>query len=430
MPLPSIRERVTRTLFLSAVFWGALMTAAVWWVIGHEIDELMDHRLRESAEMFQHALAIAPDEGRERAIPQEHAEYEDYLVWQLIDRDNGAVLRRSHKAPAVALRTEAGAGFLNTADGRWRLVTLDFDPAPNRFLLVAQSEWERSEARAEATLYTLGSALLMGILAYLLANWRLHRELRPLNELSSAVQRYDPLLPGTAPDSSSRAELAPIEQAVRDLGQRLALRIVSERAFTAHAAHALRTPLAGMDAQLAIALKEAPVDLQPRLRRIREAATRLSRVMQALLTMFRSGIEPARQAVTLAEVLAPLPFDPLRLEVVEDAPLHADPDLMSAVLMNLLDNALRHHARCVRLGVTAAAGWNRLWVQDDGEGCAGERLQRLRDALDRQDYGSGSQLRGLGLILADLVARAHHGRLELRDVDEGFRIELSWPILG
>ncbi len=430
MPLPSLRKRVARTLLLSAVVWGVLITAAVWWVIGHEIDELMDHRLRESAEMFQHILAIAPDDGRDERVPQEHAEYEDYLVWQLVDRDSGAVLRRSHKAPAVALRTEAAAGFADTADGQWRLVTLDFDSAPRRFLLVAQSEWERREARTEALLYTLGSALMMSLLAYLLANARLHRELRPLIELSAAVQRYDPLLPGTAPNTSSRAELEPIEQAVRDLGQRLALRIVSERAFTAHAAHALRTPLAGMDAQLAIALKEAPADLQPRLRRIREAATRLSRVMQALLTMFRSGIEPARQAVTLAEVLAPLPFDPLRLEVVEDAPLHADPDPMSAVLMNLLDNALRHHARCVRLGVTAAAGWNRLWVQDDGEGCPSERLQGLRDALDRQDYGPGSPLRGLGLILADLVVRAHHGRLELRDVDEGFRIELSWPIVG
>jgi signal transduction histidine kinase len=261
MPHPSIRRRVTRTLLVGSVLWGALITAAVWWVIGHEIDELMDYRLRESAEMFQHILAIAPDGGREQAIPQEHAEYEDYLVWQLVDRDTGAVLRRSHKAPAAALRTEAGAGFHNTADGRWRLVTLDFDQVPRNFLLVAQSEWERSEARAEATLYTLGSALLMGILANLLTNWRMHRELRPLIELSTAVQRYDPLRPATAPNSSSRAELEPIEQAVRDLGQRLARRIVSERAFTAHAAHALRTPLAGMDAQLAIALKEALADL-------------------------------------------------------------------------------------------------------------------------------------------------------------------------
>jgi len=48
--------------------------------------------------------------------------------------------------------------------------------------------------------------------------------------------------------------------------------VAAERAFNAHAAHALRTPLAGLDAQIAVALREAPEPLQGRLERIRAGA--------------------------------------------------------------------------------------------------------------------------------------------------------------
>ena len=76
-----------------------------------------------------------------------------------------------------------------------------------------------------------------------------------------------------------------------------------ERAFTAHAAHALRTPLAGMDAQLAVALREAPLALQPRLQRVREASGRLQRVLAALLTLFRSDLALHRAPLDLPALI-------------------------------------------------------------------------------------------------------------------------------
>ena len=80
-----------------------------------------------------------------------------------------------------------------------------------------------------------------------------------------------------------------MHDAISALGERLARRVANERAFSAHAAHALRTPLAGIDTQLAVAQREAPASLQPRLARVREAAGRLTRVVSALLALFRSG---------------------------------------------------------------------------------------------------------------------------------------------
>lgn len=425
--LPSIRRRVTRTLLLISLLWSLLVAGVVRYVVHHEVDELMDQGLRESAEVLHTVLAVLHQQGQDQTVAQIHSEYEEHLVWQIINVQTGEVAGQSHQAPASPLLLTHDPQPRATEDGQWRVMTFTFRNDPQHFLLVAQSEEERMEARTEAATYTLIGALLMGVLATALLSLLVRRELRPLSSLSRAVAAYDPLRPETMPQVPERTELVPMAQAIRDLGGRLAQRIASERAFTAHAAHALRTPLAGIDAQLAIALKEAPESLRPRLRRSREAASRLSRVMQALLTMFRSGSEPQRQDVRVSGLLTPLVFDGLQLDIVRDDTLDVDPDLLSAVLFNLLDNAQRHQALRVMLVASQAAGINLLRLHDDGAGCPAEQLQRLRNALASQDYGSDSGLKGLGLILADLVLRAHGGELRLPTVERGFCVELSWP---
>lgn len=425
--LPSILRRVTRSLLLMALLWALLMSAVVRQVVHHEVDELMDQSLRESAEILHSVIAVLHQQGLDQAMAQVHAEYEEHLVWQIVERQTGVLIAQSHKAPPRPLLLTADSKPHNTPDGLWRVVSFGFQGDPGHILLVAQSENERVEARAEAASYTLIATLLMGLLVTLLLNLLVRRELRPLARLSKAVQVCDPLRPETLPQSPERAELVPMLQAIRDLGRRLAQRISSERAFTAHAAHALRTPLAGIDAQLAIALKEAPESLRPRLTRTREAATRLSRVMQALLTMFRSGSEPQRQLIRVAELLPTQAFGGLQIDIQAERPVSVDPDLLAAVLFNLLDNAQRHQARQVQLTVTQADGSNRLRLQDDGEGCRPERLQSIRTVLERQDYGADGGSKGLGLVLADLVVRAHGGRMTLPEVETGFCVELSWP---
>jgi C4-dicarboxylate-specific signal transduction histidine kinase len=62
-------------------------------------------------------------------------------------------------------------------------------------------------------------------------------------------------------------------------------------------------------------------------------------------------------------------------------------------------------------------------LDDDGPGVSAERRQALQEALDAQAY---DDVPGLGLTLADLVARAHGGRLRLPPpAGRGFAVELS-----
>ena len=427
LDMTSIRQRLTLSLVMVALGLGALIGGTVWYVIKHELNELMDQGLRESAELIHNMLSHTPQATSHKPASPSEADYEEHLVWQLVDVQTRQVLSRSSKAPEQALTILVNPAVIHSEDDQWHLLSYSFRHGHDRILVVAQSVVEREEALGETVLYASLMALAVGLLATLLMNARIRAELRPLQQLSRAVQSFDPMTPGASLAGVHRTELEPIEAAIEDLGQRLGRRITTERAFTAHAAHALRTPVAGIDAQLAVAIKEAPQDLQPRLQRARLAATRLGQVVQALLGMFRSGLEPRYSPVRLAELLQVLAFNELRIDVASDLVVQADADLLAPVLLNVLDNAQRHGADTVRFELSTSSDSYALRIEDNGEGCPEPRLQTLRQALERQDYSPESGLRGLGLILADLVMRAHGGRLQLPTCAQGFALVLCWP---
>jgi signal transduction histidine kinase len=176
-----------------------------------------------------------------------------------------------------------------------------------------------------------------------------------------------------------------------------------------------------MVAQLAVAQRELPPEAQPRLQRTREAADRLRRVVNALLTLFRTGAEPKWQAVDMAVLVSHLPFDGLTVTVSGAALVEADPDLLAAALLNLLDNAQRHGAGQVTLHVLADGDDTRLTLHDDGSGMPDAHRLRLQAALDAQAYENTT---GLGLMLADRVARTHGGSLHLLPVAAGCCVQL------
>jgi signal transduction histidine kinase len=307
------------------------------------------------------------------------------------------------------------------ADDDWHVYGLPFDDR-GRILYVAQPGAERRAARLEAAEITAGCALLVGLLCALWLRSRVRGELAPIVDLSIEVARFDPLRPDRPLPPATRAELVPMRDAIDGLAARLAQRVANERAFAAHAAHALRTPLAGMVAQLAVAQRIAPAQAQPQLARTREAADRLRHVVSALLALFRSGAGLARQPVDLADLVLQLPVATLTVDVEAAEPVEADPDLLAAALMNLLDNSLRHGARRVSIGARAEPEGMRIVVRDDGTGIDAADLARLQAGLDRQAYEGQT---GLGLMLADLVARAHGGRLRLVPGETGCEIEIG-----
>ncbi len=421
---PTIAGRLARQLLLISAFWAVLAGVSVWLVVQEEVDELLDETLQASSQVLGQLLRQGS------AMPAEIADSDDlstHFAWQLVG-PRGDLLHRSPLAPVKAWKLPPGFSDWvdDGSDGDdWRVhVRAIPTPAGQCWLMVAQTSAERKEVRSRVGLASALSALLVGGLCMLWMTSRARAELAPLGELAGAVAHYDPLDTRQLLPEQHRRELAEIRGAVLDLGQRLAQRVANERAFSAHAAHALRTPLAGMDAQLAMALREAPPEARGRLQRTREAADRLRRVVTALLTLFRTGMSLHWQRIDLIELVSLLPLpEGLALDLPEDQDgIDADPDLLAAALINLIDNAFRHGASRMTLSLTRLpAGGRVIELQDNGDGVADWQRVDLNDALERQQYEGRM---GLGLMMADLVARAHGGDLRLPPLAAGFCVAM------
>lgn len=420
--LPSIQRRLLGAMLVIGLSWGLATTLAVGLVVRHEVDEVLDQGLKEAGEIILGVLqynAAAWPAGGSGTLPA--PAHDEQLVWQLVG-PRGDVELRSHRAPERAISGLRARGFSRSTE--WRAFATPFD-ADGRMLYVAQTGSERHEARLEAVLFVIGTALLVGGAAAIWLRARTRRELAPIDALAQAVRGHDPAAPRSVLPAPTREELRPMHAAITDLGGRLAKRIANEQAFAAHAAHALRTPLATVITNLAVAQRRA-TDEEDRkfLQRSREAANRLRRVVLALLTMFRAGGEPRLQQVDVATLVAQLPFEPLAVTTEAQTTVMADQDLLAAALMNLLDNAQRHGASMVGLQVLALPEQGRVDIvmRDDGRGMSPAQLYRLQFAMDTEDYEGHT---GLGLMLADRVARAHGGRCELRPSPRGCTVVLS-----
>lgn len=408
--LPSITRRLLWVTGLGSLLIALSVTAATVWAVDGEVDELLDDGLQATAAQLAPLLL---DTAPPAALPPAPGE-ELRFAWAWFDAQGR--LARSSPGAEPADWQPAAAGFADRA--RWRLYGQAL-PAGRGLLVVAQTRAERHEVRREVTRHALLAALALALLGLPLLAWRAQRELRPLQRLADRLAGFDAVhsdpreLAGQL-GPPARRELLPIHAALGRFAERLGERLAVEREFSAQAAHLLRTPLAGMDAQLAVALKEQPG--QPRLQRVRQASRRLQHLLLALLRLFRSTPELQREALDARTLLADLPLGTLQLEDGPPCPLQADAELLAAALLNLADNAQRHGATRLWLEQPEVGS---LLLRDDGTGLPEAQRQVLRERL-----AAGAADQGLGLRLAQRVAQAHGGDLALPDSPQGFAVLL------
>lgn len=315
-------------------------------------------------------------------------------------------------------------------------------------LLADSGEVERTLSQVRTTLVLAGLVLLA--LAALALRPVVARALRPLDQVTATARaitagdrgaRLRPDRPETELGQAASAfdgmldEVEGAERQARGAEQRL-------RVFLSDAAHELRTPLAGVQAAAERLLRGVD-DRQQReqlsVTVIREAR-RASRLADDLLTMARidSGLELRRVPVDLRGLadrvadVARLAHPSARVEVDGSAGVvDADPDRVTQVLTNLVDNALaatRSHGH-VTLTLARNPGGATVDVADDGPGVPPTDAERVFERLVRLDPSRSSGGSGLGLSIARGIAEAHGGALALVPSEAGARFRLSLPAL-
>ena len=424
--LPSIRRRLIATAVIGVVVAAVVSAAVAALSVSLVVEALMKSSLEETAQ----ALVVLAEHEREvealshgLALPA--APHAEALQWQLRS-PAGDIVVRSHSAPVEPWTVPLFEGHRRTRD------LAVFTIAGQRlWLQVAQPLADLRHAQALAAAQAAGAVLLLSLLAALLLAWQVMRELRPLARLAAEVEAIEPGPVAPQLPRSPRQELEPVYQAIERLAGRLAQQLRSERAFSAHAAHSLRTPLAGLSAQIELTLDRAPDVLRPRLQLALDATQRLSGVVEALLTMARTGgVAHMRDFEASSLVPAALAR---RIEVdstrLDGLALRGDSDLLAVAIANLVDNTVRHGASRVALRASHSDASQWIEVIDDGPGVANGHLATLRSALARFNAsGLVDETLGLGLTLAAMVARAHGGTLELGSprAGAGFSVKLAW----
>lgn len=114
-------------------------------------------------------------------------------------------------------------------------------------------------------------------------------------------------------------------------------------------------------------------------------------------------------------------------------PVELDGRAIQQVLVNLIDNAIKHSPTqgTVEVGLEFEAQRVLLWVEDHGEGIPPEDHERIFERF----YRRGSELRretqgvGLGLAIVKYVTEAHRGKISVRSaVGQGSRFTVELPI--
>ena len=256
---------------------------------------------------------------------------------------------------------------------------------------------------------------------------RSHRDLRPVAE-------------GEAPE-----EVRPLVHELNELLHRLAVSMELQQQFVADAAHQLRTPLAGLQAQVEAARGEP---LSPAL----------ARTVEQLHAATRRAAHLARQLLTLAAVdpSAERPYSPQRADLGElmqsqvsdwlaradarridlgfelgGAPIAGEPELLVEAASNLLDNALSYtpEGGVVTLRTGRRDGRSFLEVEDDGPGIPEAERAHVFERFHRVKGTPGSGA-GLGLAIVREIANRHGASVNLAAgaAGRGTRVSLAFPV--
>lgn len=452
----SLRGRLLAWLLAATAVFGALALADTWREAQQTANDVSDRVLAGSALAIAERVVVAENGSLEVDIPYVALEMltsaaQDRVFYR-VDGPPGTFITGYKALPALPRREGQSTAF-DDADFRGepiRVATLarsastGISSVPFTVTVaettiarrqLAQSILFRSAARL--TLMMAGATVIVWIAVSL--------SLRPLNRLGSAIERRSP------DDLEPIREQVPNEveglvETVNSFMVRLQSALEALRHFTGNASHQLRTPLAVVRTQLALAARAGdPAEAHAAIERADAAVAHAERVLAQLLMMSRiDAASRAAQAqmtqVDLAGLAQNMTADHVPPAAEADVDLGyegeapvmvlGEPLLLAEMMKNLISNALLYAGRGAEVTVRLTMRDNRtvLEVEDDGPGIAPDKRQSV---LRRFDRGSRTDESGSGLglpIIAEIAAL--HGAdltLETGRNGQGLRVSVAFP---
>jgi two-component system sensor histidine kinase TctE len=361
----------------------------------------------------------------------------DALVYLVVDGEGQRIAGDLRLAPL--LRHES-AQNPSLADAEFlgrpvRAVTYAYAGPDGRANIVVAEALDKRLADARRVLLpTAITNLLMALAMAAAAAVAVSFALRPLDALGQRVEGHEAQALRPMRLRGLPRETLPLVRALNRLMARLRRTTQARQDFIDNTAHQLRTPLTGLQAQLALLVAEPmPGPLRARVQGVQGGVQRLVHLTHQMLALARaSHVEPAespRQAVLLPDLLqqaASACLDAALAKGIDlgfdtaPASVQGSPWMLRELLVNLVDNAIQHTPAgatvTVRCGRLAGAAF--LEVEDDGPGIPASDRARVFDRHVRLAQGAGHGT-GLGLAIVREIAASHQARVTLSDRPDG-----------
>ncbi len=308
--------------------------------------------------------------------------------------------------------------------------------------------------------------LVLLMAAGLAIHWAVRQAFKPLVGLAEAVERRSPRDLSPIDEAASPDEVRPLVHSINRLFALVNAQAEGQRRFVADAAHQLRTPLAGLQAQVEAwammakaAAPQRPLiqDVDPKqplaqdsraqgaivlgvdqIEKLRNATRRTSQLAHQLLALSRADARSLDaqppQRVDLKDLCESLLENFLDAATGKGLDLGLDVQLVHVtghgwllreLLSNLVDNAIKYTPPggivTIRCGLRQGrSGPPRAYVEveDDGPGVSEAERTRVLQRFYRVP-GAVGEGTGLGLAIADEIVRVHRATLKLGEGPEG-----------
>lgn len=422
-----IRVRLTVAFALAMAIVLAAIGAFLYVRLGSSLDEAIDEGLQaRSAEVARQIRSdeqvTAGGDPDERFVQVLDAHGDITAATSIRDTLLDAEMLTAARRDATWLLLDDVHGV----DGRVRVLATPFETAGGRLVVVVGSSLENRDDAVHGLLTLLlivgpAALLVASLLGYGLATLAL----RPVESMRVEANVISASEPGRRlPLPRANDEISRLGETLNRMLDRLETALERERSFVADASHELRTPIALLKTELELALRRprSEAELENALRSAATEADRLAKLADNLLVIAR--FDDGALSLDLARIPANELVESvgarferhiedagrsIELDAPETLDLRADRLRLEQALTNLVDNALRHGKGEIRLTATGRNGRVELHVLDEGTGFDPEFLPHAFDRFSRADRARSGDGAGLGLTIADVIARAHGG---------------------